>query len=130
MIQSDSSRIGVEVIPPARAPPASEPPNLTAEEWDGLFAAVSARLERTVSALLTPPDGSDSVALARVDVLECVEALGQLHTLLLPERDHCQRLELEIFDLRNALAVALSALAELPARPRLARSMTGLTNGG
>lgn len=120
MIQSEGSRIGVEVIPPTRAPPASEPSDLTAGEWDELFAAVRARLERTVRALLDTPDGNDSAALARVDVLECVEAMGQLHTLLLPERDHCRRLELEIFDLRNALTLALSELAELPARSRLA----------
>lgn len=120
---------GADAIALARAPPQDKPPDLTVEEWDELFAAVGTRLERTVATLLISADGNDAMAQPLAVLLECVEALGQLRTLRAPERDHCRRLELEVFDLRTALALALTELVEMPARARLAASTTELTTG-
>ena len=47
-------------IPLARAPAVPAPPNLTPEEWDGLYEAVQARLAQAVAAL--PVTSGDAVA--------------------------------------------------------------------
>jgi hypothetical protein len=97
----------------ARAPLAQGAPDLTADEWDGLFEAVRVRLEHAVVAL--PVAAADDAA-AQAALHECVEALGQLQVLRRPEHEHCLRLELQIFDLRSALALALNELVDVTAR--------------
>jgi len=101
------------VVPLARAPLAHGAPDLTTDEWDGLFEAVRVRLEHAVAAL--PAARADDAA-AHGALHECVEALGQLQVLRRPEQEHCLRLELQIFDLRSALALALNELVDNAAR--------------
>ncbi len=114
--------------PLARAPAESAPPNLTPEEWDGLFEAVKARLEQAVAAL--PVTSGDAVAAqACIGANEGIEALGQLQRLLAPERELRQRLELQVLDLRRALAQAIAELVEVAARtPAPAGEPTPTTN--
>ena len=100
-------------VPLARAPFAHGAPDLTADEWDGLFEAVRRRLEHAVAALPVAP-ADDAAAQAALH--ECVEALGQLQVLRRPEHEHCLRLELQIFDLRSALALALNELVDVAER--------------
>jgi hypothetical protein len=100
-------------VPPARAPLAHGAPDLTADEWDGLFEAVRVRLEHAVAAL---PVAAADDAVAQSALHECVAALAQLQVLRRPEQEHCLRLELQIFDLRSALALALSELVDVAAR--------------
>ncbi|MEO8525623.1 MAG: hypothetical protein ABI460_12940 [Caldimonas sp.] len=110
----------------ARSPPVSDQ-IVTVDEWDQMFTAVRERLTRNVGLLLALAVGNDA-GQTRTDLLECVEALGQLQVLLVPERDRSVRLELEIFDLRNALALAVPELFQVPARPHLkfpTRDMNG-----
>jgi len=63
-----------------------------------LFGAISGRLTAI----------ADAVAAngVRAGVLECVEAMGQLQTILTHERACNHRLELDLFDARAALAQA------------------------
>ena len=106
-------------IPLARAPPLPGVADLTADEWDGLFQAVRSRLEQTVATLAIPA-GDEAATRAGIDMHECVEALGQLQVLRRPERDHCFQLELQVLDLRSALALALNELVEVAARAAVA----------
>lgn len=126
-MQSDEGRANSGAGSLARAPPGSGLPNLTFDEWVDMFAAVRVRLARTVGTLLVIAAG-DNAAQARADVVECLEALGQLQALLIPERDRGLRQELEIFDLQNALALAMPELFQVPSCPRLkvsTREMNG-----
>jgi hypothetical protein len=100
-------------VPLARAPLGPGAPDLTADEWDGLFEAVRVRLEHAVAAL---PDAAADDAAAQAALHECVEALGQLQVLRRPEHEHCLRLELQLFDLRSALALALNELVDVAER--------------
>lgn len=93
-------------------------PDLTSDDWDALFRAVRARLEDAAGTLPAAPEASDAVVLVQSNVLECVEALGQLHAMLEGERRQRERLELAIVDLRTALALALSELIERSVAPR------------
>jgi hypothetical protein len=93
-----------------------------------MFAAVRERLARSVGTLLAIMVSEDA-ARTRTDLFECLDALGQLQALLAPERDRALRLEIEIFDLRNALALAVPELFQVPVRPRLTRSTRGQMNG-
>lgn len=67
-------------------------PAIEAEDWDTLFDAVAARLRRTVGEdLHNPPDvpvysAALTASLIQAVVLDCVGALGQLHTALKQER--------------------------------------------
>ena len=73
------------------------------------------RLEHAVAA--TPvPAGNDIAAQAGVAARECVEALGQLQRLTAPERERRLRQELQVNDLRRALALAIAELADVAAR--------------
>ncbi len=83
------------------------------EHWDDLFRSVKARLRNTVDVhltALTVPLADVAADLVRTRVLECVSALDQLHMTLTNEADRRQRLELELFDARSALAQARSEL--------------------
>ena len=97
----------------ARAPLAHGAPDLTADEWDGLFEAVRVRLERAVAAL---PVARADDPVRQAALHECVEALGKLQVLRRSEHEHCLRREQQIFDLRTALALALNELVEVATR--------------
>lgn len=80
--------------PPASAPAGAS--DITREDWDLLFRAVRDRLRIAVRTL--PVSGAQPLTLqsdasVRVLVLECVQALDQLHAALLLERKRCQQLE-------------------------------------
>lgn len=110
MITLANGIVSTRRSPPRPDPPpepANLPPETTTEDWDDLFCAVRARLERTVGTLAAPTRTGEAVVLIRSSVLECVEALGQLQSMLAHERNRRDRLELEISDLRNALGLTL-----------------------
>ncbi|MEP7302129.1 MAG: hypothetical protein ABI699_11415 [Caldimonas sp.] len=106
-----------------------EPAGLAASvpgaDWDELFLAVTTRLVATVT---RPGVAADTGAEMKVAVLECAEALGQLHAMLGHERHRHDRLELDVGDLRSALALALGELiggaapASSSRAPRLERA--------
>jgi diguanylate cyclase (GGDEF)-like protein len=111
---------------PAVAPDACA--DIPLEDWNDLFTAVKERL-RVLGQGLQRPDGRASLG-----VLECAEALDQLHTTLLHELARRRRFELELFDARLALALSRAALAGTRDGERQARhealhdSLTGLPN--
>jgi diguanylate cyclase len=67
-------------------------------DWDDLFSAISGRLTAIA-------DAGAAIGF-RAGVLECVEAMGQLQTILTHERACNHQLELELFHARAALAQA------------------------
>lgn len=76
-------------------------------DWDAMFRAVESRLRQTVGErLAVMPELQPHHAAGRVQaiVLECVEALEQLHTALMLERDRCGQLERELALLTGAAA--------------------------
>lgn len=69
------------------------------DDWDAMFRAVESRLRQTVGerlAVLPESQPQDAAGRVQVIVLECVEALEQLHTALMLERDRCGQLEREL----------------------------------
>lgn len=75
------------------------------DDWDAMFRAVESRLRQTVGErLAVMPELQPHHAAGRVQaiVLECVEALEQLHTALMLERDRCGQLERELAILNGA----------------------------
>jgi diguanylate cyclase (GGDEF)-like protein len=105
-------------------------------DWDALFRAVRERLQTVV---LGCPEQTAAGPLCnalqvRTAVLECAEAMEQLHLTMLHEMNRLQQLELDIFDNRSALAQARAELAGTKAGERRARylaahdSLTGLLN--
>ena len=96
------------------------------EHWDDLFQSVKFRLRNTVDvhvAALTLPLAEVAAEQARTRVLECVSALDQLHKTLTNEADRRQRLELELFEARTALAQARSELIGTRAEELRARHL-------
>ena len=70
--------------------------NILPEDWDALFRAVQVRLEHCVGdALLKAPQMAllDRHTVTKAAVLECVEAMKQLHAALMLERQQWQVLE-------------------------------------
>lgn len=83
------------------------PPDIAIEHWDDLFSAVKARLRRVVGERAQPRSEAQARVAdghVRSSVLECAEALDQLQTTLRHELGRRQRLDLERFDARTALA--------------------------
>ncbi len=83
---------------------------ITIDDWDELFGAVKARLRLTVGELpgaFAIPE-HDATARVRIRVLECVEALEQLHVMLRIERSRRQQLELEVSAVRGMLVQTLA----------------------
>jgi diguanylate cyclase (GGDEF)-like protein len=83
------------------------------EDWDALFVAVKERLALVVGRQRLPPaspEAADPVPSIRTAVLECVEALDQLHQLLGHERDGRQSLERSLQEARTTLAQVRSEL--------------------
>ena len=69
------------------------PCNISPTDWNDLFVAIQVRLAHCVDdALLHDPELSsqDRYALTKAVVLECVDAMKQLHTALTLERQQCQ----------------------------------------
>jgi diguanylate cyclase len=102
--------------------------DLPLDDWNDLFTAVKVRL-RMLGHGLQRPDGR-----AALGVMECAEALDQLHTTLLQELARRRQFELELFDARLALTLSRAALAGTRDGERQARheaqhdSLTGLSN--
>ena len=111
---------------PAVAPDACA--DIPLEDWNDLFTAVKVRL-RMLGQGLQRPDGRTGLGL-----MECAEALDQLHTTLLHELARRRQSELELFDARLALALSRAALAGTRDGERQARHealhdpLTGLPN--
>ena len=88
--------------------------DIAIDDWNELFRAVEARLKATVGTPLAPASEAfkakpDDIGLkVQHVVLECVAALGQLHTALTHERSLRHELEMEVLDAQTALAQALS----------------------
>lgn len=97
-------------------------------DWNDLFSAVKVRLGMLGHTL----QGQDERA-AR-GLLECADALSQLHATLLHELGLRRQFELELFDARLALALSRAALAGTRDGERQARHeslhdpLTGLPN--
>jgi hypothetical protein len=72
-------------------------------DWDALFDAVKVRL-RTIA--------GDPIASSRTGVLECVEALEQLHIMLAQERAGRNRTEQEFFGAQASLTEAFAELVD------------------
>ena len=120
-------RAPAEASPGAFAPvggPPGLPQTVPIEDWVDLVVAIETRLRDTVSEqaagthTLEPPEGAERV---RAGVLECVAALGQLHSTLQAELQRRQVLELQVFDAQTALAQARSELAGTRAGEEQAR---------
>lgn len=65
-------------------PGAAAPSCVSIEDWDALFAAVTARLAQIAHAHDAPcgdPHGTQALSLLRGSVLECVHDLDQLHAM-------------------------------------------------
>jgi len=106
-------------------------------DWDDLFRAVKSRLTLTVGELsaLSEPQARGTADRIRTSVLECVGALDQLQTTLTHEIGRRQQLELEVFEVQTALALAHAELVGTQAAERHARrpaairdSLTSLPN--
>lgn len=106
--------------------PSGSPETLPIEDWVDLVGAIEARLSESVSDqavgehLLDLPAGAERV---RASVLECVSALGQLHSTLQAELARRYSLELQVFDAQTALAQARSELAGTRAGEEKARHL-------
>ena len=88
--------------------------DMAVEDRDALYRAVEARLRRAVdSQHVVAPDAQTHEVEADVRgiVLECVAALGHLHTGLTHERARREQLELGVLDAQAALARALDKSA-------------------
>lgn len=69
------------------------------DDWDAMFRAVESRLRQTVGerlAVLAESQPQDAAGRVQAIVLECVEALEQLHTALMRERDRRGQLERDL----------------------------------
>jgi diguanylate cyclase (GGDEF)-like protein len=120
-----------------RALPPDTSSDVAIGDWDALFRAVRERLQSVVldcpehASPVRPPSNGQQV---RTAVLECAEAMEQLHLTMLHEMNRLQQLELDIFDNRSALAQARAELAGTQAGERRARylaahdSLTALLN--
>lgn len=97
-------------------------------DWNELLDAVKARLRLSVAEMsqAAGPHSQPQPTAAqrtRSGVLECVDALDQLHATLRQELGRRQRLELEVFDAQATLAQARAELAGTQAGERQARHL-------
>lgn len=137
--QFDDVGVAGRVTPlaPELLPPQAS--DVAIEDWDVLFCAVKERLRLSVddrrgaAPESQPQDAADRICTT---VLECIEALDQLHRTQQHELGRRQRLELEVFDTRTALAQSRSELASTQMQEKRARhlaqhdSLTSLPNRG
>ena len=109
-----------------RGPGSDADADVAIEHWDDLFRSVKERLRDTVDvhlAALTLPLADVAAVQVRTRVLECVSALDQLHQTLTNEADRRQRIELELFEARSALAHARTELIGIRAAELRSRHM-------
>jgi hypothetical protein len=99
------ARSGVGATPAAKAVAGDEAlVDLSIDEWDILFRAVSQKLAASV----TGSEALTAVPETLRDVMRSgVEALDQLHAMLVLERARHQK-KIELFDAQRALAEALT----------------------
>jgi hypothetical protein len=71
---------------PSAAPAGTD---VAAEDWDLLFNAIRMRLHQTITTLPTL-QGGDALRSAQASMLECMQALEQLHLAALHELDRRQ----------------------------------------
>lgn len=86
--------------------------NASVQDWDMMFRAVEERLSSAVGKVLVATPGLEprtAAVLVQTIVLECVTALGQLHTALTLERGRRQQLERETGNAQAALAGGLAS---------------------
>lgn len=107
------------------AGPQRLPPPLASDDWNDLFNAVKERLSRLVH------EGQGSTAdNVRNGILDCVDALDQLHAAQRVAQRQSQRLELQTFDAKTQLAQLRNDLSSAIAREQHARHLSqhdGLT---
>ena len=83
------------VVSPAVAAQASGHGNISPADWDELFHAIQARLENCIdNALDNAPELplNERHAATKTTILECVDAMRQLHASLTLERQAYQKL--------------------------------------
>lgn len=97
---------------PLVQPPSGRPSDIEIGDWDALFCAVEARLRLAVgeqpAVASEPPRMHDTAGRLQAIVLECVEALDQLHAALTQERGRRHQLELQVFNEQTAVAPSLA----------------------
>jgi hypothetical protein len=97
----DATPAGVErnELPQPRKVLPLVPSDVAVRDWDDLFDAIAGRLTA-----MSAETGTTNKL--RAGMLECVEAMGQLHAILAHERARNHQFELNLFDARAALAQA------------------------
>ena len=123
------------IVPPesGTAPPCL-PPDAVLEDCDDLLSALTQRLRSTVGACSVPGTSGrgqrGAAGRVQASVLECAAALERLQSSLADEFGRHRRLELEVLDVRAALARASAELVGTRAGERRARHLSlhdGLT---
>ena len=108
--------------PCIRAKPASAAGfnDVPIEDWDDLFNAVKERLKKIAveraRAVQPPAACVDSLGSADGGVLECVQALDQLHVALSQERTRRRQVELELLEAQSGLAKIRAELVDTQAQ--------------
>jgi hypothetical protein len=86
-----------DVETPACSPRTGLSSGVSIVDWDEMFSAVKERLSHTVGGpidAMTEAQVHDAAGRVRNSVLECVEALDQLQTILRAEIERCRQLEM------------------------------------
>ena len=95
------------------------------EDWDDLFNAVKDRLKKIAAerarAVQPPVACVDALGSADSGVLECVQALDQLHVALSLERTRRRQVEAELLEAQSGLAKTLAELVDTQAQEMHAR---------
>ena len=106
----------------AKPAPAAGFDDVAIEDWDDLFNAVKDRLKKIAAerarAVQTPAACVDVLGSADSAVLECVQALDQLHVALSHERTRRHQLELELLEAKGGLANSADAAVYRAKRER------------
>lgn len=110
------------------APTAQGGTDIPIRDWEVLFCAVKDRLSLAVGAGQdsdSTHDRRSGSGVMRGLVIECVQALDQLHGALLSELDRCEELERNLFEAQIALAQLRAELLDTQAGARAQRERTG-----
>lgn len=91
--------------------------DISNEDRDLLFGAITARLRSSVA------QASDGPGSLHATVLECVQALEQLQATVVQERGYGRRIERELLQARSALAATRQELLGTQAGERQARHL-------